>query len=508
MRDRARSIRNLLLVLTAVLLLNVVGHRFHYRADLTSDERFTLSRATLDMLAAMPEAVTVTAYFTEDLPPDLATVRQDVKDLLVEYAERSGGNVQFEFIDPSASDSLERQAQEDGVGSVLVNTREKDKAAQIKAYMGFAVRMADRVAVVPFLQPGSPLEWSLSSAIHQVSQEDKPVVGLIQGHGEPGKDVMPQLEQAMFALYGLEPMALYGDRPVHSRFGVLLWIEPSDSIPADQLAQLDAFLERGGGLLVASSRSVTDLSTTAEVTVRRPELARWLERHGVQLEPGIMVDASCGQVQMMQQRGMYQVQVPVPFPYFPLVTDLSDHVVASGLEAVLLQFTSPLTFIGDTSRTAFIPVLRSSARSAVLPVPRTLDIQKQWTDMDFLMGGQVLGAALEGRGSEGPRQRMVVIGNGSFMLNGIGPQQAQVNPENIDLVLNALDWITDSTGLIELRTKGVGFRPLEETSDRTRALLKWTMLLLPVLLVLIHGFVRSRWRKHQRVQRMRPGHVQ
>jgi gliding-associated putative ABC transporter substrate-binding component GldG len=508
MRNKARSIRNLLLVIIAVVLLNLVGSRFHYRADLTSDHRFTLSPATLDMLKAMPEAATVTAYFTEELPPDLAVVRQDLKDLLVEYAERSGGNILFEFIDPNVSDSLERQAQDEGVGSVLVNTREKDKAAQLKAYMGFVVRMADRVATVPFIQPGSALEWSLSSAIHQVSLVDKPVVGLLQGHGEPAKEALPQLEQAMSALYGLEPMALYGNVPVHARFSALLWIEPTDSLPADQLAQLDAYLARGGGLVVASSRSEADLTSTAEVSSRRPDLARWLERHGVQLEPGIVVDASCGQVQMMQQRGMFQVPVPMPFPYFPLITSFVDHPVASGLEAVLFQFTSPLTFTGDTSGTTFTPVLRSSAKSAVLVLPRTIDIQKQWTDMDFLMGDQVVGAALEEHGSDGPRRRMVVFGNGSFMLNGTGPQQTQVNPANLNLVVNALDWITDSTGLIELRNKGVGFRPLEETTDEVRAMTKWTMLLLPVLLVLGHGAVRSRWRKRQRNQRMRPGHVQ
>jgi ABC-type uncharacterized transport system involved in gliding motility auxiliary subunit len=373
--------------------------------------------------------------------------------------------------------------------------------------MGFVVRMADRMATVPFVQPGSALEWELSSAIHQVSLVDKPVVGLIQGHGEPTKAAIPQLEQAMSALYGLEPMALFGNVPVHTRFSALLWVEPTDSLPADQLAQLDAYLERGGGLILASSRAVTDLSSTAEVTPRRPELARWLERHGVQLEPGITVDASCGQVQMMQQRGMFQVQVPMPFPYFPLITSFGRHPVASGLEAVLFQFTSPLTFIGDTSTTTFTPVLRSSAKSAVLVLPRTIDIQKQWTDMDFLMGDQVLGAALEERG-EGPRRRMVVFGNGSFMLNGTGPQQSQVNPANLNLVVNALDWITDSTGLIELRNKGVGFRPLEETTDEIRSMIKWTMLLLPVLFVLAHGMVRSRWRKRQRTQRMRPGHVQ
>ncbi|HMZ49001.1 MAG TPA: GldG family protein, partial [Flavobacteriales bacterium] len=112
---RAHFIRNALLIVVALVLVNMVGQRFKFRVDLTADQRYSLSPATLSLLNELPEAVTITAWFTEKMPPDLAVARQDFKDLLVEYANRSNGNVVFEFIDPNSSEPLIKKAQEAGI---------------------------------------------------------------------------------------------------------------------------------------------------------------------------------------------------------------------------------------------------------------------------------------------------------------------------------------------------------------------------------------------------------
>jgi gliding-associated putative ABC transporter substrate-binding component GldG len=508
MRSRSKVLGFVALLLLAVILVNGISRSVHFRADLTSDHRYTLSRATLDMLEQLPEAVTVTCYFTEDLRPDLALVREELKDLLVEYNQRSKGNVVFEFIDPSAADSLEQQAQENGISWVLVNTREKDKAEQVKAYMGAVVRMGEETAAIPLLQPESALEWELSSAMKRVSFKTKPVVGLIMGHGEPGMNLLPQLERSLSVLYSVEPMAIYDSFPVHDRFSALLWLDPKDSIPVAHLQRLDEFMAKGRGLVIAYSKVTSDLGTSPVIDVRSGPLETWLAGKGVRVGQQAVVDASCGQVQVLQQRGMYTMQVPIAFPYFPLITNFAEHPISGGLEAVLMQFSTPLTFNGDTAAVTYYPLLTTSPRTGLLDVPHIIDIQRQWTDPEFMQAPVTVAAALQGKLSPGMPSRMVVFGNGSFALNGGGAQPTPINPDNVNVVINAVDWVTDSTGLIELRNKGVRFRPLQELSDARRTGIKWAMLLLPMLLVLLHGLLRLRWRRRQRTQRTHPGHVQ
>jgi|694.fasta_scaffold03673_20 gliding-associated putative ABC transporter substrate-binding component GldG len=508
MRSRSKVLVFVSLLALAIVLVNSISRSVHFRVDLTSDDRYTLSRATLDMLEQLPEAVTVTAYFTEDLRPDLALVREELKDLLVEYNQRSGGNVVFEFIDPSAADSLEAQAQENGVSWVLVNTREKDKAEQVKAYMGAVVRMGEQSAAIPLLQPESAIEWELSSAMKRVSFKDKPVVGLVMGHGEPGMNLLPQLERSLSVLYGVEPMAIFDSFPIHDRFSALLWLDPRDSIPVAHLQRLDEFLAKGRGLVIAYSKVTSDLGASPVIDVRNSPMEIWLAGKGLKVGNEAVIDASCGQVQVLQQRGMYTMQVPVSFPYFPLITTFGDHPISGGLEAVLLQFSTSLSFQGDTSAVRYSPLLVSSPKTGLLQVPHIIDLQRQWTDAQFLSGPRTVAAALEGRLSAGAPSRMVVFANGSFALNGGGAQPTPINPDNVNVVINAVDWVTDSTGLIELRNKGVRFRQLDALTDGQRTAIKWAMLMLPMLLVLVHGLIRLRWRRRQRDQRTRPGHVQ
>ena len=95
---------------------------------------------------------------------------------------------------------------------------------------------------------------------------------------------------------------------------------------------------------------------------------------------------------------------------------------------------------------------------------------------------------------------MIVIADGDFPVNTGGQQQIQ--PDNISLMVNSIDWLSDDTGLISLRTKGVSSRPIKQMEDSTRGVLKWLNFLLPIILVLIYGFIRYQYRRNQRVARM------
>ena len=83
MLTRKKVQTSILLVLGIVLVINVIASRFFFRLDYTADQRYTLSKATKDILSQLSEPVTISAYFSEDLPPNIEQVRQDFRDMLV-----------------------------------------------------------------------------------------------------------------------------------------------------------------------------------------------------------------------------------------------------------------------------------------------------------------------------------------------------------------------------------------------------------------------------------------
>ncbi len=218
-----------------------------------------LSKATKDILKQLDEPVTVTAYFTEDLPPDLATTRRDFKDLLIEYASISNGKVLYEFINPNKDQETEQKAFQAGVQPVLVSTREKDEATQKKVFMGAVVQMGEDKEVIPFMQPGAAMEYSLSTSIKKLSVTEKPVIGLLQGHGEPSLNAMSQVMQSLSILYQVEPVNLGDSAADLSKYKTIAIVGPKDTIPDHHFMILDNYLAKGGNLFIGIDRVEGDL---------------------------------------------------------------------------------------------------------------------------------------------------------------------------------------------------------------------------------------------------------
>lgn len=195
------------------------------------------------------------------------------------------------------------------------------------------------------------------------------------------------------------------------------------------------------------------------------------------------------------------MQSQVPFPYIPLIGKFADHPLSKGLENVLFEFVSSINYRGDTTK-KFIPLAFTSDQSNEIKTPVYFNIQQQWTQADLPMKGIVVAAAIEGKLTDNSRSKMVVIGDGDFLVNGGGQQPRKLQPDNVNLVSNAIDWLSDDTGLISLRTKGVTSRPIDELEDSTKMILKYANFLLPILLVIGYGVFRSQQNRMRRFKRM------
>jgi ABC-type uncharacterized transport system involved in gliding motility auxiliary subunit len=127
-----------------VIMINLLSTEFHLRLDLTEGGQYTLSPATKDILHDLQEPVTVKAYFSRNLPPNIDKARKDFQDLLVEYASRAHGMVRYSFVNPNENEAREQEAQQKGIRPVLINVRQKDQMQQQKAYLGAVLSLGDR----------------------------------------------------------------------------------------------------------------------------------------------------------------------------------------------------------------------------------------------------------------------------------------------------------------------------------------------------------------------------
>lgn len=494
---------NLLLVAGILILINILAARFFVRLDFTADKRYSLSKATKDILAGLPETVTIKAYFTESLPADYMVSRRDFKELLQEYTAISKGNVVCEFINPNEKEETEREAMQAGIQPLVINVREKDQVKQQKAFMGALIQMGDQKEVIPFVKPDGSMEYMLSSSLKKLSVKEKPVIGLIQGHGEPSEKALGQAMDQLSVLYNVEPVKLSDSALNLSKYVTLALIGTNDTIPQEQFDILDKYLAAGGNLFIATDHVAGNFQTVTG-DVLHTGIAQWLEKKGLKMENNFVIDAQCGAITVVQQQGGFNLQTQINFPYFPLVNNFSETPATKGLEQVMLPFACNMTWT-DNPAYDYTPLLKSSKKSGLQPVPVHFDVNRQWREEDFPDHNLVLAAGLKAKAANAGS--IVVIGNGSFATNGEGQQARKLNLDNVALMVNSIDYLSDETGLIDLRTKGITRRPLKQLEDSSKALIKWINFLLPIILVVIYGIYRSARRNAIKMRRMQPGNV-
>ena len=102
--------------------------------------------------------------------------------------------------------------------------------------------------------------------------------------------------------------------------------------------------------------------------------------------------------------------------------------------------------------------------------------------------------------------KVLVTGDGDWVLNGFsreGPMTMGENPytqykfANKDFLLNALEYLTDESGIMESRSRQFTLRLLDPKKLETnKSGWQWLNIGLPVLLILLAGIIYN-WRRRR-----------
>lgn len=484
----------ILIGILAFIAINYAAKYVFFRLDLTANKEFTLSNATKDILKGLNDKIKVKAYFSDDLPSNVAKVKEDMTNMLAEFSSISKGNVEYEFVSPNENQAIEQEAMQQGIQPVMIQVREKDQAKQLKAYLGVILEYNGKKEVIPVIQPGTAMEYALATKVKKFSVANKVKIGFLQGHREAAIQELAQVYESLSILYDVQSVYL-SDTVNLSEFRTIVIKRPQDTFSLQHLQILDEYSSKGGNIIIGINEIEYDLQS-GQSSISNTGLDQWLNSKGLLVDTALVIDAACGSVQVQQQNGFFSYNTPVQLPYLPLIQRFPDHPVTKGLERVILQFASPVMFNGNPNQ-KFTPLIYTSDKSNVEKYPILINIEKQWTEADFPQRGISVGGLLES--TNGSSGRLIVFGDGDFAV-GKGRQQ-QINEDNVSLLVNAIDFLSDDTGLIELRTKAVETRPIKELDEPTRNSYKYLNFLLPIALVLAYGFFRTSMNRRIRSQR-------
>lgn len=517
---RSQTLIRVAIVAGILILLNFVSVRLFGRLDLTRNNLFTLSDASKNLVKSLDDRLTIKAYFTEELPAPYNNIRRTVLDQLNEYKAYSGGNLQFDFINPTGEKG-EQEAQQQGIQPVQVQAIKDDKLELVRGYLGLVFMYEDRREVIPVVQNTSTLEYDISSTIKRLTQKSRKKVAFLAGQGESGTDQMRRAHDMLSRQYDVQTIDFSAGQPIGHDIAVLLIVSPTQPFSETAKYKIDQYIMRGGKVAFLLNKVDADLRQQfgRELDLKLEDL---LEHYGLRINPDLVRDAQCAPINIVQQQGTFSIQSQVPFPYIPVASTFSpENMAVQNLQSVVLFFVSSV----DT--TALAPkglrgeiLMRSSKRSGrqsqVFYFNPMQEYQPEmFTEQQIPLAATVAGTfnsfyagkpvpvdtganALPpvGNATIATAQmetRIVLVGDGDFMKD-----QYLGGRDNITFFANLVDYLADDAGLITIRSKDVSLPPLEQVSDGIKKVVKFGTMLVPPLMVIGFGLIRWKIRKAKR----------
>lgn len=506
-----------------LLTLNFFASRHFVRADLTSNKAYTLADATKKILSQLEDVVTVRMYITHDLPPQLIPLKNGVDDMLSEYRQFGGENIEIESRDPQADPQTERELMVMGIQPLQLNVVEKDKQEVAKIYLGLVLLYHDQTHVIQIdpRQPTRHLEEWLTGGIVKLTRDKTPVAGWWapeQSNEGEGYHLIQKLLEDNYQVKRMTSDLIDLDpKKIDS-----LILMGRERYSDEELYALDRFLAEGGHVIAFVNRMNITPSFSAEPN--DSGLEKLFQQYGVTVEPRLVGDAVNAYASF---RSGY-VTYSVPYPLWPSVRGeglSTEHPVVSKLESLTLPWVSPLTIDMERDTSLSMTVLaKSSAFSSITPgeppytaepqaatmlipksegTPKNLIVELSGVLPDPYEGADALPKPKGYQKSETARQaaKLVVIGT-PFLLQDRFVGQRQF-AEGVTFFANLVDHQITGDDLLGIRSRPVTSRPIaHDLSAAEKSGIRMMNIVGVPLLLILFGlasfFLRKRkWKNVQ-----------
>jgi ABC-2 type transport system permease protein len=543
-----------LVVLGFIGVVNYLSTKAFVRADLTEKKIYSISKASKKILKKLDDIVSIKVYFSKNLPVNVRSLQADVHDMLSEYKAYAGKNLRITYEDPSKSEEEKRKVTQMGIPELQMQTYEKDKAQVINGFMGIAVLYGDKKEVMPVVQDLKNLEYDLTQAIQKVARRDSPKIGVLKTDTLPY--IPPEYRQRMQMqqnpeevhekykpifenlekTYAVSAVDIKDGTPIDSTLKTLI-IPGGSNFTNRSLFEIDQYFMKGGNLIVLADAIKISYQYGAMAMPQDPGILKLMEHYGAKVENYLVNDAACGQVQIPQKVGPFQMNVAVNYPYFIrlIQEDLNgDNPAVSTLGEAIFPWISPIKLLvpeamqakknaRDSGSVTATVLIRSSKKSWTTGGNFDLNPQQKWAapaegfkrsnlavylsgDFTSYFAGKPVppvkepppGASdslkqimLSSSAADQSRtivpknkgRHIVLVGDSDFLTSQFAM------PGNVAFLLNVTDWLSTDDNLITIRSRTMVDRTiskdnLKEGSTKSNLVRFTNILLMPVLVVL------------------------
>lgn len=460
------------------LLAWILSGWSYAKFDLTADERYTLSPATIEILDEIDEPVLYRVYLEGEFPAGFRKLRDEAIFMLNTFRARNT-NIEFEWVDPYKIENEEdrnglfQQLVQKGLTPIQLEVRDGDKKSEQVVFPGGLVYYKGRESSFSLLksQIGASTEQQINNSIQNLEYEliqgisflgrkDRKEIAFIEGHGELDELQTEGIAQLWKDRYGLNRFNLRsfsvdpatgeadvaGQIKALNRFDALVVAKPTAPFSDLDLYLIDQYVMQGGKIMWLVDGVRADMDSLAEqsqfvTTALDLNLKDLLFTYGARINSDVIRDLQSAPIALVTQMVANTPQYEYfPWPYFPLLTPgYINHPITRNLNGLKSAFVSTIDTIKSAPVTKSI-ILQSSELSKRQTSPGLIKlsaVQEQLAPEFYTDKNLASGVLLEGVFPSVFKNRLVrqSLGKG-LPMDTLSKPTAQIVLADGDLIRN------------------------------------------------------------------------
>ncbi|MFT6167429.1 MAG: ABC-2 type transport system permease protein [Vicingaceae bacterium] len=391
-KTRTKDIIGFFIGLGILLLLNMISSVAFKRFDLTTENRYSISEPTKQLIENLENDVYITVYLEGDFPASFKRLRNETKEMLDEFQAYSNGKVDFEFINPSSAVDKEereetyRNLYKKGLRPTDLNIKDEDGVSQKIVWPGAIISYGEVQIAVQLLKSqfgGQPelilnqsiesLEYELAFGIKKASTPVVQSIAFVEGHGELNKYETADIMGSLREYYNVERIAINGNvnslqeriytnkdstnAIVQKRFDAIVIAAPDSSFNEKDKFIIDQYLMYGGKVIWLIDQVFADMDSlnsqynnnTVLATSKNLNLDDQLFNYGVRFNKDLVMDLRSAPIPVVNGQYGNQVKTKLfPWPYFPFLFSKNDHPINKNLDVVKAEFMGSIDLVGKS----------------------------------------------------------------------------------------------------------------------------------------------------------------
>ncbi|WP_395045021.1 gliding motility-associated ABC transporter substrate-binding protein GldG [Flavobacterium sp.] len=526
MKNKKSYLKKLLTIIGFLILINFVAHFFFKRFDLTTDNRYTLSQTSLNIIKEVKQPLYVDVFLEGNFPGEFKKLQTETQQLLEEY-KAINSNIVFQFVNPLENederDVVMQSFYDRGLTPLNVTLNEKGKQTQEVVFPWAVVTYGNKSTKVPLLKnmmgastaekvvsSVQHLEYAFANAFNTVSKTREKKVAIIKGNGELHELQIADFLKSVRENYYIGPFTLdsVAKSPEKTlialkKYDIAIIAKPTEAFSDQEKQVLDQYIINGGKTLWLVDQVNMEMDSLMNNGVnlafpRDLNLNDMFFKYGVRIKPDLVKDLMATPISLATgEQGSATQYTKFAWFYSPMIYPVDNNdkskinPIVSNLDGIKFEFTNPIEILNNNIKKTIL--LQSSPYSKAVGTPTEVNLnmveerpdQKEFTDK----GNLPVAVLMEGKFNSvyqnrvlpfkdndfspiGKENKMIIISDGDVVKNQIDKNYQPLELgfdkwtnnlyANKEFMMNCLNYLLDDNGLINIRSKEIDLPILDK----------------------------------------------